>query len=1304
MIVNFAGIDIKKRPNFILRNLDDKAIGVLGQILNPTAVIRYNEISEIEFQYPSQVNGHELKEYDLLTGMRIIDVEGYGQFILHNPEEVDDGVKRIKTCSGYSLEYEFANKSISLEEGTYNFWNPLTPDSTIMGIILSEMPSWSLGTVSQKLIGKYRTFTVDGVSIYDFMKSDLEKTYECVFDFDTYSRKINVYSNSDFVATKPVYISPKNLAKEITVEEDIDDLFTALDVNGADGVNIRSVNPMGENRIYNLDEYMTEEYFSPAMIAKWNNWKATFENNQTPYYSLVVAQNMQISRYMTESAVLGDLKGELTGLETKKATLLQALAMDSSLQAQLDTVNSEIAAKSAEVSTQNNLITQIENQVKGYTSQLKEINSKTSFSAFFTDDELLILDRYFKCGSLTDSTFVATELDSYTTDANITRGFSGQFNISNCSRVDKANYTSDITFYSFHSGRIVENNSSLKLDAEVVSGTLQVNKDNSFVMSAYLSRGNVNGNSFPSGTLSLTGNLYTGVSYGDTSLSFQTSSTTAYMTYEVSEYQRMAVAWELYEYGKDTLEKKSAPVYHFSVSSANFFALDEFFAFAKEFTLGKRIYLHLSMGVIEPIVTGVSLDFDDLSSLELEFASDFQIRDGKFSFLDNLDQSISIGKTLDFNQYNYSNFVNSGANTSIRKFMDEAIDTMKNAILSGDHNEITIDQAGLRCRKFDDTTGTYSPKQIWMAHNALMFTNDGWETATIGIGEFVDKNLGSLYGIVAPALIGTILAGNNLIIESEKTDGGIAVFKMDGEGASLHNASFNLYGPTGGRIDLGALFGIVGGGEKNNMFVYDSKGQSTGVKTSKGLSVTRISDMNANDTPNASFWIDMYGDVYIKGRIDAVAGIFRGSLEVGGPTAFRVDQQGNLKIGGTENNPNFSVDANGNMIAKTGKFKGRVDASSLYINGRNILTNTQPNGSGDDNATNSSKIDADYLDLYGITIRNKTTNAITFQVTDTGAVTINGNITMAAGSSINWAVVDEINPGSSSAYQRADRAYSYAGDAYTRATNAYNIGYNAKTAADYAQTTANNAVKAASDAYDYAWENRCNDLNVFNALTSNGTKFGVFSSQSGRLYINADYIRSGTIDADVVTLGTSVGGFCCAQGSDGVNVTNGAKMFGSAGKWGSFYIFVSEKGVIMKANNHHLYVANNGIHATRSVTVDSDIKFKDSVQYDIHKYEKLLMKLRPASYLLKREHNTQRHLGFIAQDIDDARIETNLTKDELSLLESFEQENDSGKMETYMGIRYEEFIPICVHMIQKMSKQIDALESKLKGVCDNAEK
>ena len=650
------------------------------------------------------------------------------------------------------------------------------------------------------------------------------------------------------------------------------------------------------------------------------------------------------------------------------------------------------------------MLTQIQNQVNNYTSQLKQINKETAFSSFFTDNELKILDRYFKCGSLTDSSFVASSVDSYSSESSITRGISAAFNLSNCKTVRRSTYTSDITFYTIRGGDINVNNTQLKLNSEIVNGTLQVNRDNTFVMSLYLGRGSINGESFPSGTLSLTGRLYTSVSYTDTSLRISTSSTTAYMTYEVSEYQRMSIAWDLYEYGKEVLDKKSSAVYHFSVDSSNFFAIDDFVSFAKEFTLGERIYLHIGMGVIEPIVTGVEVEFDDLTALELEFASDFQVKNGKFSWLDNLDQSVSISKTLDFNQFNYSNFVNSGANTNIKKFMESALDTMKNMILSGTHNEITIDQAGLRCRKYDEASGGYSPKQIWMAHNALMFTNDGWNSATIGIGEFVDKNLGSLYGIVTPALVGTILAGNNLIIESEKTDGGIAVFKMDGEGASLHNASFNLYGSSGGRIDLGAVFGIVGGGDKNTMFYYNSKGQPTGVRTEKGRSVTRISSLSSGDVPNANFWIDMYGDVYLKGTIDAVAGIFRGSLEVGGPTAFRVDKQGNLSIGGTATNPNFYVDANGNMRAKSADIKGRVDALSLYIGGKNILTNT----SGSNHlATGSSKIDSDYLDLYGITIRNKNTNGVTFQVSDSGVVTINGNITMGAGSVINWATVDQ---------------------------------------------------------------------------------------------------------------------------------------------------------------------------------------------------------------------------------------------------------------------------------------------------------
>ena len=83
--------------------------------------------------------------------------------------------------------------------------------------------------------------------------------------------------------------------------------------------------------------------------------------------------------------------------------------------------------------------------------------------------------------------------------------------------------------------------------------------------------------------------------------------------------------------------------------------------------------------------------------------------------------------------------------------------------------------------------------------------------------------------------------------------------------------------------------------------------------------------------------------------------------------------------------------------------------------------------------------------------------------------------------------MNETNASQSTAYSRANSAYNLADSAYDRADDAYYY---------------------ADDAYDLAWDNRLTDLNVFNVLTSGGTRFGIFSdSTSNRLYINANYIK-----------------------------------------------------------------------------------------------------------------------------------------------------------------------------------------------------
>ena len=957
MEVNFAKIDFKKRPNFILKDMDLNIIANLSRVLNPTGVLSFTELSEIKFEYPKMDNGVKVEEYDLLTDMRVLEVQGYGQFIMRNCQVIDDGIIEKKSCTFYSLEYEFSMKPFAIEEGTYNFWNPLAPKGTVIQMILDAMPSWGLSKTHSfpaDLIGKYRTFSVDNTTVYDFMKSDVQQKFGCIIDFDTYNREIIIRSAFQQLNPKPVYIGKTNLAKEIEANTRTDEMITALDVNGAEGVNIRSVNPLGTNRIYNLDYYLTTDYFSSDFISKWNAWKANYENYQQTYYDLVIERQMQMSRYQTETAALGTLNAEMQVLEKQRAVIIQAMANDSALQTDLDTINRQISEKQRDINDKSAVLSQIEDSIARLTNQLKAINTLTSFETFFNASEISTLNKYFRCGTLTDSSFVASNVNSYSTDTVTSSLSSAIFNLTDLTTLRKETHDSNITFYTLRGGKIQQSNDSFKINANIVNGTLQVNNDLSFVFSLYLSNGNLSGVEFPSGTLSMIGKI-SGISTPDSStLQFRVNDATVFLTQAVTEYQRMSIEWELYEYGVKSLAKMATPTYSFKVSSINFLTLDEFIAFSKQFSLGEQLYLHIGDKTYHPIVVSVSIEFDNPEALEIDFGDEYHYNNGDMTYQDLVELGVSMGSSLDFNQFNYSNFVNSGAQTSVRRFMESAIDTMRNAILSGDHNEMTIDPTGLRMRKYDEETGDYDPRQVWATYNSIMFTSDNWQHAEIGIGEFVDKNLGSLFGIVAPAIVGTILAGTQLVIESEKQDGGVAVFKMDAEGASLHNASFNLYGATGGRIDLGADFGIVGGGDKNTLFVYNDKGQPIGVKTKKGDSVVKIADIDDDDETNASFWVDMFGDALFRGTVYATDGVFNG-------TVYAKDGE-------------FSGDISG----ARGTFKGTVQAEDfLNANGESMMKN--------------GKWDSNYLDLGNIILDG-----------ETGDISMTGNLNLSELSSITW--------------------------------------------------------------------------------------------------------------------------------------------------------------------------------------------------------------------------------------------------------------------------------------------------------------
>ena len=97
MVVDFSRIDLREQPVLILKNASGVPIGTLGSALNIRADIKYNEASVLEFNLPAQVDGKDTPYYKSVVGMRIVDLQDIGQFILMNPKETE---KKIKKRSG----------------------------------------------------------------------------------------------------------------------------------------------------------------------------------------------------------------------------------------------------------------------------------------------------------------------------------------------------------------------------------------------------------------------------------------------------------------------------------------------------------------------------------------------------------------------------------------------------------------------------------------------------------------------------------------------------------------------------------------------------------------------------------------------------------------------------------------------------------------------------------------------------------------------------------------------------------------------------------------------------------------------------------------------------------------------------------------------------------------------------------------------------------------------------------------------------------------------------------------------------
>lgn len=1121
MDVNFSAINMDDRQVLILKRPDGTPVGVLGNAVEITFEPHYNEVSTLSFRLPKKVDGVPTPFYDETVGLMIVELKDIGQFVIKSPEDKGNKISTGKIISAQSLECEFSRKKITLPESTYKFFDSSSPSGTVLAMIMEQMPTWSIGSVASGIKDKYRTFSVSNENLYNFIKGTVQQSYNCIFEFDTLNRVVNVRDADAEPSQKQVFISRDNLAKDISVKEETDDIVTRLDVSGADGVDIRDVNPTGANKIINLDYFMSGGFFSTALTNKYNAWKTLVANNKLPFYNYSMQYALRVSEEIAEQAKLTDLQGEYTSLENIQAVIIQGIASKIKTQADLDVANANLRAKKNEITAQESRIASITTEKNTLLGYMTTIRNQCAFERYFTAAEREAMDPYLIDNEIQDSSFVASETQSYSDgEGNAITNKSVQITGATVSAVTSA---SGSTIKSVTGGNLVINGI---VTARCVSAIFERRTDGKVVISIYAGSGSYNGGSFPSACISISG---TGsLSSTGTSVTSTVSSGTLYFSLNATDYEKKSVAWDLYQYGDSLLNKMAYPSYTFSVDSANFIALKDFVLFKNELELGQRVYVEVKDGkVLQPICTGARIYFHDKPKLELMFTDTYTAGDSKSKLIDLLDKSVSMGKTLSAGKFTYESWQSSGADSDLKNFIQSALDTAKNAIMSSTEQAVSWDGAGLRLRRYKDSGHTgYDGEQIWMNNNSIIMTDDGWATAKMAIGKFTDDNVGEQWGVIAPMVVGTLLAGSELVIESAKKSGGNTVFRVDAEGARLYNAEFQIQKTTGSTTTQILLDPTVG--------------------VAMGKYPVKKSDGSIN-TDNARFWVDPSGNMHLTGTIETGDGhiggwtIKSGYLYAGdGTSRVELASSGTYRIWAgheTASSAPFSVQQDGTLVAKKGTVGGWYIGSD-YIGNQNTKANSSV---GMASGTGTSIV---------FWAGNKTQSSAPFRVQADGTVYATsgqvggwyigtdyiGNKDAKASSTVGMASGTDTNVVFWAGGAQASAPFRVQADGKVYASNLEIVGGSIKIS-DKFKVTSDGAVTAT----DLAISGGSITLGSNFSVTSDGT----LTAQAGTVggwYIGSNYIGNANTK-DGSTIGMAIG-------------SNNDKVFwaGGAGRNAKFYV------------------------------------------------------------------------------------------------------------------------------------------------------
>lgn len=290
------------------------------------------------------------------------------------------------------------------------------------------------------------------------------------------------------------------------------------------------------------------------------------------------------------------------------------------------------------------------------------------------------------------------------------------------------------------------------------------------------------------------------------------------------------------ESGRIELKRICAPQLQFSMEMANIYALPEFEPIINQFQLGNIIRVGIRQDYIKQSrLLEVNINFEDFSDFSCEFGELTTLRTQSDIHADLLSQAISAGKSVATNSSYWTRGSDQATATDLK--IQQGLLDATTQIKSIDGTQgIVIDKYGILLQKINED-GSIDPHQTRLVNNMILMTDDNWQSSRSGLGLFTIDNQ-EMYSLVADAVLSGYIEGSRIV-------GGTIKIGLQDDG----NYAFEVH--EDGSVTMGGGSSISGYAKEEyvNQKLQD-------------LNTTIISNEQPDEAVNGQLWLNTSIDPY----------------------------------------------------------------------------------------------------------------------------------------------------------------------------------------------------------------------------------------------------------------------------------------------------------------------------------------------------------------------------------------------------------------------------------------------------------